>query len=398
MTRAASAVLAAALVALVWILLHLGWYPHGQLVDYPVYEQYGEAVVHAHQVPYRDFRLEYPPGALPTFVVPELFARFGFRTVFQVLMALCHLAAVLAVLSLRGRAAAAMTAVAPLLLGSVVISRFDLWPTALAILAVLALVRGRTVTSGVVLGTAFAAKLWPGALGPLAVIWLWRREGLRPALVWAGASLATAAAWFVPFAVLSPAGIGHSFYEQLGRPLQVESLGASVLLAVHLVFHNPLGTTSSFGSQNLIGPGVHEIGLATTVLEVLVLLLVWSLFAHGRPTTDRLLTAAAATVAALLAFGKVFSPQYLIWLFPFAPLACWIAAPIVCGAALVLTQAYFPRRYWPLVLSLRDVEVGVLLVRNLLVVALLALLTAALARRAAPAGAVSAVPEPRATG
>ena len=54
--------------------------------------------------------------------------------------------------------------------------------------------------------------------------------------------------------------------------------------------------------------------------------------------------------AALLAFvtlGKVFSPQYVIWLAPFAALAwAWRARAVgVPGAAIVLTHVEFPSRY-----------------------------------------------------
>lgn len=40
-----------------------------QVDDTPAYERVGEAFLSG-QVPYRDFYLEYPPGALPAFVVP----------------------------------------------------------------------------------------------------------------------------------------------------------------------------------------------------------------------------------------------------------------------------------------------------------------------------------------
>ena len=40
---------------------------HDQIVDTPVYQRYGDAIDDG-QVPYRDFALEYPPGALPVFV------------------------------------------------------------------------------------------------------------------------------------------------------------------------------------------------------------------------------------------------------------------------------------------------------------------------------------------
>ena len=55
----------------VWAALHAGFYTRSQIVDTPVYQRYGDAIVHG-QVPYRDFGVEYPPGALPVFVVPAL--------------------------------------------------------------------------------------------------------------------------------------------------------------------------------------------------------------------------------------------------------------------------------------------------------------------------------------
>src|SRR6202008_4842886 len=52
-------------------LLHWGWYQHALILDTIEYHRYGDAMVHG-RLPYRDFAVEYPPGALPTFVVPAL--------------------------------------------------------------------------------------------------------------------------------------------------------------------------------------------------------------------------------------------------------------------------------------------------------------------------------------
>jgi uncharacterized membrane protein len=267
--------------------------------------------------------------------------------------------------------------VAPLALGSVVISRFDLWPTALAALGVAALVRGRSTTSALLLGTAFAAKLWPAVLAPLVVVWLARTRGPRAAAQWAAAAVATAAAWFLPFVAFSPAGVGHTFQSQLARPLQLESLGGSVLIAAHHIAGTTLHVTSSFGSQNLTGPGTHAAAVATTVAGALVLVAVWVLFARGAATDARLVTHTAGAVAALIAFGKVFSPQFLIWLIPLVPLLrgrrALVAVPLF-GTALVLTQLWFPSQYWRLVVNFTSPYSWLLLARDLALVALVAVL------------------------
>src|SRR5207248_8933515 len=94
-------------------------------------------------VPYRDFSVEYPPGALPAFVLPSLLSRRGddngYRRVFEALMAACGAAAAALVALVLVQVGAGparvvlglgLAALAPLALGSVVLSRFDLWPAA----------------------------------------------------------------------------------------------------------------------------------------------------------------------------------------------------------------------------------------------------------------------------
>ena len=89
--------------------------------------------------------------------------------------------------------------------------------------------------------------------------------------------------------------------------------------------------------------------------------------------------------AALLAFvtlGKVFSPQYVIWLAPFAALA-WVwgrrAVALLTAAAIVLTHVEFPSRYFDLINVQTDVVV-IVAARNALLLVALCVLVAALAR------------------
>lgn len=375
MTRAA--LLVAVLVAAVWGVLHVGWYSHRQIVDYGIYMRYGDKVVDEHAVPYRDFDLEYPPGALPMFVLPSLAPSSQYQHVFQLLGALCLAAAALAAFTIAGLRAALLTAIAPLALGSVVLSRFDLWPTALAALSLAAALRGRRGLSAVLIGTAFAAKLWPVLLVPLLVVWIARSDGGRAAARWLAVAAAAAAAWFLPFAVLAPGGVAHSFHAQLARPLQLESLGAAVLIALHHVAGTSLAVISGYGSQNVVGTGSHAVEIATTVVGAVALVTAYVAFARTDAGADDLVRYAAGVVAIALAFGKVFSPQFLIWLIPFVPLVhrrrSRYALPVFLGA-LVLTQLWFPSRYWKLADGFAPAQSWELLARDLLVLALAAVL------------------------
>jgi hypothetical protein len=371
-----------------WSLLHHGSLGRDQIVDTPTYQGYGDAGARG-AVPYRDFRPEYPPGALPVFILPSLGHEgdvAAYDRWFDREMALCGCLALLGTAlclralragPIRTAAALGLFGVSPLLIGSVVLTRFDFWPAALAIFALAAVLWDRPLPAAVLLGAAIGAKLWPAALLPLFAVLLLRTRGPRSAALWTAGVAAVLAAIFLPFTVLAPGGVGHSFHTQLARPLQIESLGSALLIAGHLVAGTTLQVTGSFGSQNVIGSGTHTVELITTVVGVLALVAVWVMFARGPATGARLATHSAASVAALLAFGKVFSPQFVIWLVPFVLVVGGvrgIAAGGLLAAVLGLTHTWFPHHYWALAQGFAATQAGELLARDLCVVALLVVL------------------------
>ena len=344
-----------------WGLVHSWFWAHGQLVDWPTYRDYGRAIVDHGRLPYRDFAVEYPPGALPVFVAPAPFADYA--SAFAWLMCACGLALVAVVSAIR-REAAWYVALAPLLVGSLILSRFDLWPSLLLACALAALLSDRDGLGWAFLGAAVAAKLWPLVVVPPALVWSIRRGRGRSAL--AGAAVVAVA--FLPFVVLSPGGVWHSVSGQASRPLQVESLGAAFLTT----FGHPRVITTH-GSQNLAGHGA--VAAISALCAALALAALWLAHAHGPVTRERLLRYAAATVVAFVAFGKVLSPQYLLWLIPLVPLvrgSRGAVATVVLTAACVLTQVWFPTRYWQYANGFQ--LAWVVLLRDLLLVVLLAVL------------------------
>lgn len=367
------------------------WLEQGQLSDVPVYLHYAR-LVRGGALPYRDFAFEYPPAALPPMLLPK-YMSWSYPTSFAVLMGVSgagSLAAAAAALRAVGAwpertwAALLTIGVSPLVLGSLFDTRFDLWPTLLAVGALAALVRERPAVSGALLGLGFAAKLWPAVLLPIAVAHLWRRRGRGGAIavfVW---FVVVAAACFLPFAVLAPDGLRAMLGDQLGRPLQVESLGAAVLMAAQHLGMRPLATVTSHGAQALSGRGAGLAADLSTASEVIAVLAVWVVFVRRRDADrEATLLAAAATLAALVAFDKVLSPQYLIWLAPFVPLVRGgrgVAGGGLLLLALGLTQTWFPTHYWSLANDQAAPWSWYLLARDLALVALAGMLGLALSR------------------
>jgi hypothetical protein len=377
--RLASTALGVALFLVSWGLLHHGFYARDQIVDTPIYERYGEAMTNG-QVPYRDFALEYPPAALPVFVLPALgeggSERYESR--FEGLMAALGVACVLLVaVASTSLWAPVIVGIAPLLLGSVLLSRFDLWPAALTAAALALLVAGRSRLGLGTLGVATAAKLYPAVLAPIAIVHVWRTRGRREALVCAGSFAGVVAAIVLPFAVVAPGGVWDAFWRQAGRPLQLESLGSGALLAAHHLFGLGLKMESGHGSQNLAGSLPDAVAVVSTALQLAALVAIWVLYARGPATTERLVAASAAAVCAFVAFGKVLSPQFLIWLIPLVPLVRGrrgLEASALLAAALVLTQLWFPYRYWDLALEFDPAASWLVLARDLVLVGLTLLL------------------------
>ena len=150
--------------------------------------------------------------------------------------------------------------------------------------------------------------------------------------------------------------------------MQIESLGAAILTT----FGTP-SIVTSHGSQNVVGHGA--VAALLSIAQLLTLAALWTAFARGPATGDRLVRYAAACTCAFVAFDKVLSPQYLLWLIPLVPLVRGRRGLLATGlltTALVLTQVWFPQRYFDYALQFR--LAGVVLARDLVLVALVAAL------------------------
>jgi len=235
------------------------------------------------------------------------------------------------------------------------------------------------VLGGGALGLAVSAKVYPLVLLPLAGIYVWRRAGPRR-VGWAlAAFLAVALAVVVPFAAYDVHGVASSFRSQAERGLQVESLGSSLLLVADRLglYQAHVVRTTGVAGRNLAGSLPHTVAVVTLVLEAAAVLTVWLLYARARDGRARLPLAFAAAVAGFLAFTKVFSPQYLVWLLPLVVLSGSALAIGLTAVSLLLAQAWFFHYHalfrlgWP---------VWLVVVRDLLVLAVFAALVAALAQ------------------
>jgi uncharacterized membrane protein len=353
-----------------------------------LYQGFAEAVFDG-RVPYRDFFMEYPPGALAVFLPPAAFGSDHYNAAFKALMALCGVVTLVLVALLLARldasvrrvwAGVLLLALSPIALGPISLNTYDAWPALLTVAALGLLLSGRPRAALALLGLAFAAKVYAVVLVPPALAFLWRTTGRTMTCRALAAFAATAGVLVLPFLVLAPHGLAESFRAQATRGLQVESLGGSLLAAADrlgLYSATVVHRTGHAISYELVGSLPRAIAAASSVAQVLAVLLVVYLYLRGRDEPHRLAVSYAAALAGFLAFTRFFSPQYMVWLLPFVVLlapAVWL----VTAAALVLAQVWF--FHYRDVFALGD-YVWLVVVRDLLVVALVAISLLSLRRQ-----------------
>jgi uncharacterized membrane protein len=362
---------------------------HGGGGDVALYETYAKKLLDG-SIPYHGFFFEYPPLSLPALVAPKLTGldyAISLRLLMWLLVAV-SLGAVLATLRrleaepLRIWGAAALIGCSPALVGPILFERFDAWPAALLSVSLLLLTAGRWTSGSVFLALSVATKLYPIVVAPVAAGRVLAAAGSRVTARAAAAGVAAAAIVVLPFAAIGPGGLAYSYYVQFKRPLQLESLGASLLLGLdRLGLYD--ATLQSGLAKELVGTTAGVVAVLSSALQLAAVLAAVWWFWRGPRDAASMLTASAAVVASFVAFGKVLSPQYLIWLIPLTPLVArrvWPATMALTATAAGLTNLYFPWHYR----GIREVTdwVWVLAARNLVLIALTLVLLDQLRREA----------------
>src|SRR5436309_2538571 len=289
--------------------------------------------------PFHALPLEYPPLSLVLFSLP-LFAPLHYYTVvFALLMALTMVFIYWLLLRYAQRGAALAFAIY-MLIGAwgIAEGRFDLVPATLTLICVIAAEGKRWTYAYIALAIAFLLKIYPLLFLPALFIAeqqdarrfytpqqplnltslpgeLWQTlRGIR-SWRWKNTIIFFAILLGVTgfFALLNFQGAVLSQLSYFAnRPVQIESTGSPILfLGAH--FGYQVQNVFSFGSYNVISRLERPVEFFLEVMFVAGYL--YALFLKWRGKLD----VTQAFIAILLVFivtGKVFSPQYLMWLIP----------------------------------------------------------------------------------
>jgi len=271
--------------------------------------RYREIVRHD-GTPYRDFDAEYPPGALAVFRAVGPDTSDGFRRHLFALQVVCQALVVFLLFRFWGGRAgwSYLLLSAPLVF--VVYSGFDLVSVALAVGAA-TLVRGRHAVAG---GLGFVAgaftKLWPVVLLPGLLV----ARQFRAFAIAVAAGVGGLVAWT---AWGGPGAVGQVVSYRGARGWEFESIPGSLL---RLATRD--GLRFEAGSWR-VGAPPRLLAILFAVALVAVVSGIWWLAAQ-RPQLPGV--AETAAITAVLVCGTLLSPQFAIWVMPFAAIAAGAGA------------------------------------------------------------------------
>jgi 4-amino-4-deoxy-L-arabinose transferase-like glycosyltransferase len=345
----------------------------------------------AGKLPYRDTLLEYPPYALPIFLIAwPLGGDRGYPVVFMAIVVVLDALMKVLLAAIGFRFSRTLRCFLPVVGYSLVVPLmhyqylqvYDIWPAMIVIAGVLLFSFGHDAAAGAAVAIGIGVKLYPAVfVPPLFVMAVKRRKGKR--------FLYGLAAGLFPIVALSFFLPWWRFAAFQGRRgFQVESLYASILWMAKLLHLAQLKWVSVHAWFEVKGPIASACLEPSRVLFAVVVLASmgfasWvaariSVFDAARmPNWDSqtthlpvLCSLLLIPLLAFIAFNQVLSPQYLIWALPIAAIAMFDRDPLIALAIAVaasLTPVWGRPNYYTDA-GINLAQTAALLARNLLLV------------------------------
>lgn len=312
---------------------------------------------------------EYPPLTLAPFSLALLAPVHYYQVAFALLMVLVAVL-IYTLLLKQGPAKSAFYFALYLFIGAwgTALGRFDLLPASLTLLAIILAGKGRWTWGYVLIALATLLKIYPILLFPIFFIAEQRSDGrlplpgkLRlqnlpgelkrlltsiPRWHWLNTLIFFVLLLGITglFALIDFKGAVLSqinYFAQ--RPIQIESTG-SIIMWIGKAFGLYTTVTYTFGSINVNN---NLKNIVAQVSELFFLLGVLAIIIQQWRGKLNMLQGSIAIILVFIATGKVFSPQYLIWLIPLLVYAGGYSRPwlLLWGTISLLTSIIYPFLY-----------------------------------------------------
>ncbi len=233
---------------------------------------------------------------------------------------------------------------------------------------------GKSALGGTTAGLGALLKVFPGLVAVPALIWELsriRRSRVQGFLAFLATLMTGSAGWFL----LGGPQVLSSFQYHVDRGLEIETIYGGVIMAQGKLRGVDIPWVIEHKAVHLVPEWGDRFAAAAALVQLGALLLVGAQF-WRRGAVEGIRFAGAA-ILAYLALGKVLSPQYLIWLFPFlVTIGGWTGsrARWVFFFCCIITSLIYPGPGFAQILDHQWLAIVILNMRNVLLLTVLALL------------------------
>ena len=283
-------------------------------------------------VPYKDFVFEYPPFIIPFIAFPRLFTSDlqTYCTLFSIMTITCFIIGtifMLKIAKLFGSTNVRILIFAALTLimtNTYLIARYDIFPVTLCIVGIYFYLQKKYDYAWITIAIGTMTKLFPILFLPIFLIPLLVKKDYRNAMRGIILALAVAVIISLPFIISDLSSAFDYLSYHTDRGIQIESVAASIFLFIDIFYPGTVGMVFNYGSSNLTGPWPEAIAplMMYFLLVAVLAFLSWLLVALyrkresiGHENIEKILVVAGVTLFMIfIAFSKVFSAQFVIWI------------------------------------------------------------------------------------
>lgn len=330
------------------------YYPEGKWLkgDVELYQFWSLGLIQR-IFPINDSMWQYPPLAGFVFTIPQYIfgnSNIGFiftMIFFDFLILLTILKFGLSLykskiaVSLNGFAGAWFWVIWPILMGPLLLTRFDLVPTWFAILGLIAIYEKRIKLAGFLITVGSLLKLWP-----ILILSILDRKILSK-IIFPIVILSVLVLIFIEFISVG----SFSFLEnQTSRGLQVESV-AAVIFVIFKLWGANVDYPFRYGSLEVEAVFANEIALILNLSTLIFFLIIFTLNIKDKLNSLNIFEKSLIVIIFAIGLSRVFSPQFWIWIGGISALVILFKDTklkrviLILSSSALLTQILYPALY-----------------------------------------------------
>lgn len=326
------------------------------------------------KVPFKDFNLEYPPGALLLLSVPYVLSNTieSYKTSFTVFSLIFILIGFLLLYEKRKNWKMIIYGLLLLCMPSeMLFQRFDIFVAIITLASFVLLQRKYYFWSALLLGSSIGMKFYPIVLVPFFILDI---SILKQKIRYGASAILGLMLSIIPFATQGASIKGMLYFWEYNknREIQLESTWSSLSLALR-PWGEAVEVYTAYGAKNL-GSDHSKFftSLAFFISIAILLACILYFWKLKKKSAHTAVTVVFLYLLCFIFFNKVFSPQYLLWLIPFFPIAISFVSlskkifytALFC-IIIIITHLIVPTFYLDLI-DLKEYAVNLLISRNLL--------------------------------